>query len=348
MRTLHLTFASALFGLFAVQEAAADNCQLKMVASVPTETDNWGGMFLPGNFGGTQKLLLVDTGGFFHKLRAPVVKELNLTTRESQMVAVVDVLGNETSTVARAPTFSIGAMAPSPMDFVVDNNGSLLGDDRIAGLFAPGVYYRSLDVDLDFANHKFGLFMQDHCPGQVVYWPNSGVAVVPFQLDSSNHIAIPVKIDGHELIAIIDSGASQTTMYLRAAHRLGVDETSAGVTETGQLGDNSRVRTYERTFGSISIEGIMIRNPKIQLIPELRGNMPLGPSASGNDTRLGARRHDTTDMLLGMSILRHLHVYIAAKEQKLYITAGNAPPAAASTAAPPATSATAEPAPTQK
>lgn len=330
MRSVRNTLAFAFVLLFAALPAAADNCQLKMVANVDTETDSFGGMFIPVNFGGTRKLLLVDTGGFFHKLRANVARELNLPTRESHMVSVVDALGNETSTVARAPSFSIGAMAPSPMDFVVAENDSLMGDDG-AGVFVPGVYYRGLDVDLDFPGRKFGLFTQDHCDGQVVYWPNTGVAVVPFEFDDSNHIAIPVRVDGNELTAIIDSGASYSTMYTRAARRLGVDpETPGNATETGQVGDNSRVRMYEHTFRSIAIEGITIQNPRMKLIPDLSGRTPSGPWASGpmgNDTRLGTRRTQITDMLIGMSILRHLHVYIAAKERKLYITAGTeAPP----------------------
>lgn len=332
MRLACTIFALALLLSFAALPAVAENCQLKMVASVDTEAaSSVGEMLLPVSFGGTRKLLLVDTGGFFHEMRSDVVKELNLVTRESQIVAVRDVLNNSSSLVARAPAFSIGAMAPTPMDFVVTENHGLLGDDRVAGVFVPGIYYRSLDVDLNFPAHKFSLFTQDHCPGQVVYWPNSGVAVVPFRFDGSNHVVIPVKVDGNELAAAIDSGASQTTMFLRSAGRLGIEPGKPGVVETGQLGDNANVRTYQYTFGSISIEGITIRNPRMDLLPDLGARMPVGPSASGNDTRLGTRRQDVTDMLIGMSVLRHLHVYIAAKEQKLYITAGAEPAAAAAT-----------------
>jgi hypothetical protein len=45
------------------------------------------------------------------------------------------------------------------------------------------------------------------------------------------------------------------------------------------------------------------------------------------------------DMLLGMDILHHLHVYIAYKEEKLYLTAA-VPPAASASA--PATTAAAK------
>lgn len=44
-------------------------------------------------------------------------------------------------------------------------------------------------------------------------------------------------------------------------------------------------------------------------------------------TRLGdtSQSGDFADMLLGMNVLRHLHVYIAYKERKLYITPAGPP-----------------------
>jgi hypothetical protein len=297
-----------------------------MLASVETETDIDGSMLLPGNFGGSRRLLLVDTGGFFHMLRPGVIKELSLPVRESRVVALVDVLGRRTSRVARAPSFAIGNMSPTSVDFVEIPNESLLGSNaEVAGLFVPGVYFRSLDVDLDFPNRKFNLLSQDHCEGNVVYWPNSGVAVVPFQYDDSNHIVFPVKVDGAPMRATLDSGASHTTMFTRAALRLGVDVASGGdVVELGRLGGGTNVVAHARRFRSLSIEGVTVSNPMIALIPDMNSRMGEGPSvAGGNDTRLGApRSRSGSDMLIGMSVLRHLHVYIATKERKLYITAG--------------------------
>jgi hypothetical protein len=320
----------AAASMAAALPASAEDCKLQMLASVPTETDIDGSMLLPGNFGGSRKLLLVDTGGFFHMLRPNVIRELSLPVRESQMVAVVDVLGRRTSRVARAPAFAIGNMTPTPVDFVEIPNERLLGsNDEVAGLFVPGVYFRSLDVDLDFPNRKFNLLSQDHCAGHVVYWPNEGVAVVPFQYDDSNHIVFPVKVDGASMRATLDSGASYTTMFTRAALRLGVDVSNSGdVVELGRMGGGTNIVAHARRFRSLSIEGVSVSNPIIALIPDMNTRMPEGPSirdSSGglNDTRLSAPRSKSgADMLIGMSVLKHLHVYIATRERKLYITAG--------------------------
>lgn len=317
---------------------AAQNCPpLKMIASVNTETDAAGSMLMPGNFSGTRKLLLVDTGGFFHELRPGVIRELALPTRQNQTVVAVDVLGGQTSVVARAPAFSIGPMIPTSVDFMQVVNEGLLGNNpAIAGLFVPAVFYRNHDVDLDFAGRKFNLFAQDHCKGGVVYWPNNGVAIVPFKYDASNHIIFTVKVDGHALRAQLDSGASHTTMYTRVARRIGVDPDSGGAADVGDVGGNPNVRLHQYRFRKLAIEGITVNNPTVMLIPDLSARTPEGPSTSGgrNDTRFSKPRSQPAyDMLIGMSVLRHLHVYIATNEKTLYITSGSTPDVPAEPAA---------------
>jgi hypothetical protein len=307
--------------------AFAAECSLKMLASVDTETDSFGAMLLPGNFGGVRKLLLVDTGGFFHELKPQVVRELGLTTRASHMVEVVDVLGDRSRLVARAPAFSIGTIAPVPTDFMVLNDNALMGGDDIAGIYFPGVLYRNFDVDLDFIGRKFNVLSQDHCPGGVVYWPNNGVAVVPITFDGG-HIILPVSVNGVGFKAALDSGASDTVMFTRAARRAGVDvDDSGAVAETGQLGNNANVRTYAHRFQSLSIEGITVNNPVISLIPDLNKRGQGGPEFGSRIATANA--YARPDLLIGMSILRRLHVYIAYAERKLYITAGGAPSASA-------------------
>jgi predicted aspartyl protease len=85
------------------------------------------------------------------------------------------------------------------------------------------------------------LLSQNHCPGAVMYWPNTGVAAVPIRFDGV-HIVLPVKVDGYDLRATLDSGASETVMYTRVARDLGVDVDQGQATETGQLGANVNVR----------------------------------------------------------------------------------------------------------
>ena len=40
-----------------------------------------------------------------------------------------------------------------------------------------------MDYEVDFGARKLSLFSSNHCPGRVVYWPASAVAVVYHERD---------------------------------------------------------------------------------------------------------------------------------------------------------------------
>ena len=84
-------------------------------------------------------------------------------------------------------------------------SGDQAGDSEIhrAGLIGPDILAR-YDIDFDFGSNKFGMFSQDHCEGQVIYWQPKVIAIIPFELERSGHISFPVTLDGVELIAMLD------------------------------------------------------------------------------------------------------------------------------------------------
>ncbi len=80
----------------------------------------------------------------------------------------------------------------------------------------------------------------------------------------------------------------------------------------------------------LDIGGVVIANPGLLIVPDLTRNTRAKAGAPPLGSRLSDKRIDETDQALriGMDILRHLHVYIAYNEKKIYITAGSPPPAA--------------------
>ncbi len=138
----------------------------------------------------------------------------------------------------------------------------------------------------------------------------------------SGHITVPVQVDGHRLQALLDTGASNLVMSLRVAtgtFHLAPGET--GVEEVGHL-EKAGSKIYVHRFNTLSIEGITVNNPTFELLPDMMRNFlhkapPIGTHIPVNDEAEGL-----PDVLIGMPVLKHLHVYIAYKEQMLYITAG--------------------------
>jgi hypothetical protein len=97
---------------------------------------------------------------------------------------------------------------------------------------------------------------------------------------------------------------------------------------------------YRHAFKSLSFEGLTISNPSLDIIPDLQRGQMERPPATGTRMPDSSVEQKLPDLLIGMDVLRHLHLYIAYKEQKLYITPESAPAAAdasssASAAAPP-------------
>jgi hypothetical protein len=121
-------------------------------------------------------------------------------------------------------------------------------------------------------------------------------------MDKVGHIEIPIQVDGHTLTAEFDTGSSQSVMSLEVAHRLfDLDEKSPDMKAVS----NSAPYVYRYPFKMLKFGDVTVSNPDILLIPN-----------NVSQTR--------GKFILGMGILRQLHLYIAYGERKLYATAATA------------------------
>lgn len=190
------------------------------------------------------------------------------------------------------------------------------GDNRVAGLLAPNP---TLDIDLDFAAHRLRFISPDHCPGHVVYWDASVAAAIPMRIAQIGHIVIPVTLDGKEMETVIDTGAIQTSLNLRVARtRFGITTDSPDVVQRGEINHTPGVTYHQHHFSTLSFEGVRIANPVINLIPDRLNSGVSEPV--GVETRIRQAATALPDLMIGMDVLSKLHVYIAYKERKLYVT----------------------------
>ncbi len=205
----------------------------------------------------------------------------------------------------RPDTVSFGGASFQNWEFLVSPDFMLPGD--ASGLLGANVL-KAFDVDIDYVNSKLSFFDPDHCPGKVVYWTRTPYARVPMQLDSNWHITIPVTLDGQSITAIVDTGADESVMTYEQARDLfdwkDGDPRLKPLGPSVVNGDKRRV-AYRFPFSSMTFEGVEVQNPDIVLLPaeQVIHNAP---------------------MLLGASVLRQLHVYIAYKERALYLTGAEA------------------------
>jgi predicted aspartyl protease len=321
-----LMLATLLLSSVNITPAAAAACSgLQIVDSQEMIPLPSGRPALKVTIGDSPRAMLVDTGGAVSSITQQTVQELALTaTRTNRGLQGVN--GAVTGLLARLPSIAIGRLQQkNALYYVLPDSAGMNEFDGILG----AEFFKQYDTDLDFNTGKLNLFLQDHCPGpMVVYWPNTGMAVVPFRTNDSNHITFRVALDGEQMEAMLDTGASTTTLNLNDARRLfSVDVNAPDVEKIGELTGGFTANIYRRQFKTLAFEGVTINNPMITLMPDMMNGAVGARAQTGS---LIGSRGGLSSLVLGMSTMSYMHIYISNKERKLYITVADpqaAPPA---------------------
>lgn len=316
---------ASVFLAAAAGSAAAQTCgPLQQIMSIPITVKN-NRILVPVTLNGTEQMFLLDTAGAMSQVKPSLARELNLPTEESG-VKLLDLYGNASVKIAKVALI-VGRLQDSNALLQVAPND--FGDGSYVGILAAD-YLARFDVEIDPVGGKLNYFSPDHCPGKVVYWETPAIAVVPFRVRNS-HIMVSATLNGKDVRAIIDTGASTTLLRADEAKRLfDITIDTPGNTDVETLPGGQK--QFRRVFQSLGLEGIAVGNPGVTVIPDL-----VGKNDPNNDFVTGTRVQrvndtDRTDppLIIGMNVLGRLRTYIAFKEGKLYVT----PPTRPATPAP--------------
>ena len=295
---------------------------LKIIASVqlmaaPDERE----VFVPVTLQGQKKYMLLDTGGALDQLTPQTAAALNLKPYRTPTLRFYDLKGNYVDHATVVPDFDIGNLVGRNVNFVIGPDYLFANRPDIAGVLGPGIL-RFYDVAVDFGARTFTLISPEHCAGKVVYWPAQSVAIVPIEiLKASGHIVVNVTLNGRSINAMLDTGAYTTVLSASAA------ENKLSIHIPFMYRFQHRVMPYQHRFASLDFGGVAVANPLVSILPGLgrgpRVPAPIGTRIADGETEL------LPDLLIGMDILSHLHLYISYREQKLYITSSSEPASAA-------------------
>jgi TPR repeat protein/predicted aspartyl protease len=276
---------------------------------------------------GSPRTMLIDTGGAYSAVTQKTVQDLKLTEmRNPGNRGIKMINGSVTDMLARLPLLEIGQRMrqENALYYILPAPKGANPRPEVFDGILSGELLKNYDADFDFDSQKLNLFSQDHCPGNVVYWKSPIVATVPFSLDDANHIVFPMELDGTRINAMLDTGAFRTALDLTVAERrFNVDTKAPDTQKVGEITGGFTASVYRRKFKTLAVDGVIIQDPEIDLVPGV-GSAP----ATATRDAASLLKKDVPDLLLGMSSLRQLHVYIAYKERKLYMTASANPPAA--------------------
>lgn len=298
--------------LMASQGAVADEqCTLTRLTQVDLTYDPSGGPLIPATINGQERSMLVDTGSIFSTVTEQTVDDLHLKTEEAPMRMFQLADGKSIDSSANVKEIIIGEMRGKDWPFLVIPRGEP-GSDRWAGTVGPDVM-GNYDVEFDFGAGKFALYSHDHCPGKVVYWTRDGYASLPVSLGRmDDHIRLTATLDGKPLNVLIDTGTSMSVMNFATAHELfGIAPNDPALINACPLcpAGSAERGAVRYPFKSLSFGGVTVLGPNINLYP---------------DTLKGLGTDEEDQMIVGMTILKQLHLYLSYKEKTLYVTGANA------------------------
>lgn len=339
----HLTIAVIVLvvGLCSLYPVRAASCSLVKYESFDISPSPGNVVTIPVSINNGSAKFLVDTGGMISTITPSLVESLHLDTSRflSQRIKFYAADGSTLNRFTTIDSLGIGPVSVPHVKLLLQPKNTRIGFEDFQGTLAPDLL-RNFDLDFDVANKTFNLFSPDHCPGQVVYWSVS-YAAIPFKTpDLSDHIEVPVTLDGHDFIALLDTGASLTTLSAKIAHQVfGLDMKSPGMERIPAASQQSLLQ-YRYRFKSLNLQSVAVHNPLIAILPDDAENAfkwNSNEQKADGDPVYGINL-SSPRVILGMDILSQLHFYIAYGEKTLYVTAadaGRAPqaPAVPSTAA---------------
>lgn len=278
------------------------SCSLPEIASLDFATTPEGMISIPGAVDGHGGGFLFDTGGLSGVLGWATARQLANPIKYSD-VAGVFVGGTRLELGVFADRFDLGSLSFPKVWFLVAPDRMM--DSNMIGELQPHAVVNT-NFEIDFLKGKVNLFRPSPCPGHDVYWTREPFAQVPMLVDGSGHITVHATLDGKPVNVLIDTGAQNSTMSLNAVkHVFGIDAAGPAMKALGHTRVNNMVRaaTYRYPFSSLTFEGVEIRNPNIVILDtEGRGD----------------------ELIVGIGVLRQLHLFIAYDEKSLYLTAAEA------------------------
>ena len=305
-----------LTGAAAAQTARDGACaRPDLISSVPLES-------IPGSdlltvstmIDGSPEKLLLGIGDLSTQLWNAQAAKLDLAILSRGRF--MDAGGRFSEGAARIGTFDFGNMQTGGFDIAVrpDPDFAQAGFDGLLGTNMMQRY----DIDLDFARGRLNYFAPEQCQGAGVYWSPTATSV-PFE-SHSGIVYVPVTLDGHRIVALLDTSADRTILNPQLASRMfGLEAGSlqaASVTNGGAV-----IKAGMHTFSSLTLGGLTFNNPQIAIPFDILSQNTHEFHAS----KILRDRYNLSEflppMIIGMDVLKQSHLYISFENHRIYVSA---------------------------
>ncbi len=299
---------AALFGL-SLAGCAADGtggaCGLALAGDVPVRVEGRRPvveMKLNGKLAG----MLIDTGAQRSMLRDSTAKNLSIAMIDGGAYQMLGLTGPTTGKVGVLKGATIGSFTLPELRLPVSPNAELLGLGQNGGLIGMDVL-GEYEVDLDLPGKRMRLYSGTSCTGEAL---PLGSAVTNIRGQWTHQVSyeryderpyIRATADGHEVTALLDSGAQSNIIYADMAAGLGVTSTSlsnAGRVSIGGIG-NGRINGSRLTLAELRIGNDVLKDLNIVVLDR----------AYPNDTA----------MLIGGDYISTHRIWLAPKRRAIFV-----------------------------
>jgi predicted aspartyl protease len=259
--------------------------------------------------------MVVDTGASLSSIDQGTAQKFNLELRRESRFRVFGAGGEAQVYNVTVPEFVIGNGRFAERVLMVFEGmrkdarrmrEGLLGED-ILGAF---------DLELHVQGGRLALYEKTACV-RVPPW-QADFMTVPLFPSLSGRIRFNVQIDGHGLIAELDSGATQTLLSWQGARKLGLTKESPGLERVGTMvGIDGTSRVHHRyRFQSFELAGERVRNPRLGISEIL---VQLYPQTY-QGLRPSFLSEEPSDLFLGADWLRAHRVYVGRATEEMHFT----------------------------
>jgi predicted aspartyl protease len=295
----------------------ASKCKLVAVAQIPVDLRHLRPL-ISAAIDGHPADMVVDTGSGISLIYRSAAEAFGLKivegSRQGYAAGGVERLGQVT-----VRDFDVSGFMVHNLILTAAGHRKMSG--RESGLLGED-FLSHWDLEFDPAAGIMRLMVPRDCQdSEVVYWSPSYsvvnlISVVSRDADWSRHLKANVQLNGHDVLAVFDTGAPYTIVTAEVAKRPGLSPIVE--TATGQVGHGLAPGGFAidtAVFPSITIGQETIQNPKMAVADIFRMN---------KEVRVGSHIASKTggepEMLIGMDFFRAHRVYVARGQKKMYFT----------------------------
>jgi len=295
----------------ALSAARADEtCRLLRMAELDIVTTSDGRITVPATIDGHPVRLLLDTAAPFSGVSPQWAAQNGEKAQTLSGNAVILRGGYRLNNFIQVASFQLGKLSTHkmsfslyPQDYLPDVAGTL-GADVLGGF----------DVDIDPASGRVNLFRRNGCGENVLYWDAEAVSGARLKDNKTGMLASQIfleeigdrrllfdtVLDGKHVLAALDTGLPDTIMNLdRAREIFGWGRNAPPLKVISK-------DSYRYPFALLTFEGVEVPQPAIILVPESRIGLGVRPQGEA--------------LIMGMNMLRKLHIYISYGQRKVYFT----------------------------